>query len=102
MTTFHYKAIASSGDSVEGKLDARDQQDAVNQLHEMGYVPVRADEIGRESRSRRRSVSAGLDLSVEGLICDRVIRTSYVGPNACYEESVRLSNVTGTAARWTM
>jgi general secretion pathway protein F len=54
MTLFRYKAITGAGEVVEGELNAADQRDAVNQLHEMGYTPVRADRARAEQTARRR------------------------------------------------
>lgn len=63
MTLFQYKAIAGGGEVVEGELDATDQSDAVNQLHEMGYVPVRADKLQQSQRRRRRRSLLALELT---------------------------------------
>ena len=49
MSSFRYKAVRQSGEVVEGQLDAPDRQNAVSQLTEMGYVPVRVDSAGGSS-----------------------------------------------------
>lgn len=63
MTRFQYKAVASGGDMVEGELEAKDQQDAVSQLHEMGYVPVSADKVRQENPKHRRKNILALELT---------------------------------------
>lgn len=45
MTRFHYKAVSGSGEMVEGEIEASSQSGAVNQLHDRGFTPIRADEI---------------------------------------------------------
>ena len=51
MSIFRYKAVRSTGESVEGHLEATNKQGAVSQLADMGYVPVRVDQAGGSSFS---------------------------------------------------
>ena len=53
MVRFTYKAVSASGDVIEGEIDARDQAGAIEQLHALGHVPIRADEVGANSPRRR-------------------------------------------------
>ena len=53
MARFAYKAVSASGDVIEGEIDARDQARAIEQLHALGHVPIRADEISVGSPRRR-------------------------------------------------
>lgn len=53
MARFAYKAVSASGDVIEGEIDARDQERAIEQLHALGHVPIRADEISVGSPRRR-------------------------------------------------
>ena len=45
MPTFHYKAVSSSDEVVEGKMEARSQSAVIERLHELGHLPIRADEV---------------------------------------------------------
>lgn len=49
MSTFRYKAVRPTGESVEGELEAINRQGAVSQLADMGYVPVRVDQASGSS-----------------------------------------------------
>jgi general secretion pathway protein F len=56
MALFRYKAVAASGELVEGDMEAESRGAAVARLHELGHVLIRADE------------RAGLALSVASLV----------------------------------
>lgn len=43
MNVFHYKAARQTGEVVEGDLEAVDRDGALNNLTEMGYLPIRVD-----------------------------------------------------------
>ncbi len=45
MPLYRYKAVASSGDTVEGELEAEGQTAAVKRLQALGHLPVRVDEV---------------------------------------------------------
>jgi general secretion pathway protein F len=45
VTLYHYKAVTGSGEMVEGEIEASSQSGAVNQLHDRGFTPIRADEV---------------------------------------------------------
>jgi general secretion pathway protein F len=45
MTRFRYKAVSGAGDIVEGEIEARTQSGVINQLHDRGFTPIRADEV---------------------------------------------------------
>ena len=49
MSTFRYKAVRPTGESVDGELEATNREGAVSQLADMGYVPVRVDQAGGSS-----------------------------------------------------
>jgi len=40
MPTFTYQALDDDGDQVNGDVDASSKQDAINKVHNMGYVPT--------------------------------------------------------------
>lgn len=44
MARYHYKAVATSGELVEGDMEADSRGAAVAQLHDLGHVLIRADE----------------------------------------------------------
>lgn len=41
MTEFIYKATTLSGQTVEGSIDGKDEESAVQNLHRLGYIPIR-------------------------------------------------------------
>jgi len=41
---YHYKAIAQTGDVLEGDIEATDRSDAIDRLQELGHLPIRAEE----------------------------------------------------------
>lgn len=45
MPRFRYKAVAPAGDTVEGEIEARNRNGVIDQLHDRGLVPIRADEV---------------------------------------------------------
>ena len=53
MARFSYKAVSASGDVIEGEMDARDRAAAIDQIHALGHVPIRADQVGAGSPRRR-------------------------------------------------
>lgn len=50
MPLFRYKAVAASGEIVEGEMEARAQNVVIERLHDAGHLPIRADEITPTSR----------------------------------------------------
>lgn len=50
MPTFRYKAVTDSGSVLEGEMDAPSQSVVIERLHELGHLPIRADEIKGPSR----------------------------------------------------
>jgi general secretion pathway protein F len=59
MPLFRYKAVAPSGEMLEGVLEARAEEAVIERLQAMGYVPIRAEEaksaaaVGEFERRRR-------------------------------------------------
>lgn len=49
MSTYRYKAVTASGTVVEGEMEAASQAAVIQQLHESGHVPVRAEEVRRSA-----------------------------------------------------
>jgi general secretion pathway protein F len=43
MALYRYEAAAASGELVTGEMDATTQKAVVEQLHTLGYIPIRAD-----------------------------------------------------------
>src|SRR4051812_37955663 len=50
MARFSYKAVTTTGDTIEDQLDAPDRMAVVQRLHALSYVAIRVDEI-RSSRA---------------------------------------------------
>lgn len=46
MTLYHYKAISSSGEILQGELDAPSEDAVVSHLQDRGYIPVTTTEAG--------------------------------------------------------
>ncbi|MEM7224695.1 MAG: type II secretion system F family protein [Pseudomonadota bacterium] len=44
MPRFHYKAVASDGEVIEGELDAADRAALIEQLRQQGHLPIQAAE----------------------------------------------------------
>lgn len=49
MPEFRYKSVAPSGEMHEGVIQAQSQAEAIDKLHDMGHVPIRAEAAGRGS-----------------------------------------------------
>ena len=49
MPAYRYKAVTTSGDVVEGEMEASSQSAVIEKLHDLGHLPIRADE--REAAS---------------------------------------------------
>ena len=49
MPRYHYKAVTSAGEIIEGVIDATDRQAVVDRLHTQGSTPIRAEESARGS-----------------------------------------------------
>ncbi len=45
MALYRYKAVTSSGETVEGEMEAVGQTAAVKRLQALGHLPVRVDEV---------------------------------------------------------
>ena len=56
MALFRYKAVSGSGDIVEGEMKAGSRAGVIDQLHDRGYVPIRADEVRAPSHAGPRAV----------------------------------------------
>lgn len=65
MTLFAYKAVAASGDVVEGEMEAHDKAAVIALLHARGFVPIRADEVASRTSGRwlRRELWGGRQVS---------------------------------------
>src|SRR5882762_3444288 len=51
MTRYRYRAVAASGETIEGTLEAADKRTAIERLQALGHVPIRADEIAADPLS---------------------------------------------------
>src|SRR5258706_3705001 len=51
MTRYRYRAVAGSGETIEGTLEAADKRPAIERLQALGHVPIRADEIAADPLS---------------------------------------------------
>lgn len=51
MTKYRYRAVAASGETIEGTLEAADRYAAIERLQTWGHVPIRADEVGSDPLS---------------------------------------------------
>ena len=56
MPQFIYKAIASSGEVLEGEIAASDRDEALNRLRDQGVIPIRADVLPSGGAKRPRAV----------------------------------------------
>lgn len=45
MPLFRYKAVDPQGKTLEGEMEARDQSAVIERLHDLGHLPIRADEV---------------------------------------------------------
>jgi general secretion pathway protein F len=59
MPLYRYQAAAASGEVVTGEMDAATQKAVVERLHDLGYVPIRAD-IASSSALLRLPLSLSL------------------------------------------
>jgi general secretion pathway protein F len=53
MPAFHYKAVAASGEMLEGEMDAPSQSIAIERLQSAGHLPISAEESTSKSGSSR-------------------------------------------------
>jgi len=53
---FHYKAADSSGDVVQGEMEAPSHEAVIRNLEAQGHIPIRAEEIAPASHGEPRSV----------------------------------------------
>lgn len=55
MARYRYKAVAASGETVEGEMEAGSEEDVLQRLHVEGYIPIRAvAQSGRRMRQGTR------------------------------------------------
>jgi general secretion pathway protein F len=47
MSTFRYKAVDSAGKVVEGEMEAGSQSVVITRLHDLGHLPIRAEEVSK-------------------------------------------------------
>lgn len=52
MASFRYKAVRAGGELVEGDMEAPTKAHVMARLADMGYVPIRAEEVGRNALAR--------------------------------------------------
>ena len=45
MPIFHYKAVASDGQSLQGEIEALSKADAISRLQQAGHLPISAEEV---------------------------------------------------------
>jgi general secretion pathway protein F len=57
MPAFHYKAVAASGEMLEGEMDAPSQSIAIERLQSAGHLPISAEESTSKSGSSRLGIS---------------------------------------------
>ncbi len=55
MPLFHYKALTTSGEPVEGEMEASDKQAVVNFLYDEGHIPIYAEQVGINHSSSRKN-----------------------------------------------
>ncbi len=69
MPLYHFKAVARSGDVLEGDIEALTQSEAIDKVHDMGHLPIRADEVDGASPWAwlKRDLLAGRRLSPKHL-----------------------------------
>jgi general secretion pathway protein F len=60
---FQYKAASSSGDVLEGEMEAISQEAVIRRLQAQGHIPIRAEEV---TRSAAETTGLGLDLRGRG------------------------------------
>ncbi len=54
MARFNYKAIASTGETLEGEMEAKSQAAVIERLQAAGYLPIKADEVGESGGTGER------------------------------------------------
>lgn len=52
MARFHYKAVTSSGEVMEGEVQGESEEEVLRRLHADGYLPIRAREISAQRPPR--------------------------------------------------
>ena len=50
MPTYRYNAVTNAGKYLEGEMEAPSQSAVIERLHDLGHLPIRADEIKGPSR----------------------------------------------------
>jgi len=64
MPVFHYKAITSEGEITEGEMEAANEAAVIIRLKEVGYLPVKAEQVVGNGRCEgRRLFTPGRTLS---------------------------------------
>src|SRR5512143_3961064 len=51
MPEFNYRATTVTGQSVEGRMDGKDEATVVQSLHQLGYIPIRITSTLEKGRS---------------------------------------------------
>ena len=63
MPAFHYKAVAASGEMLEGEMDAPSQSIAIERLQSAGHMPISAEErTGKAGPSRLHLLSTAFQV----------------------------------------
>ena len=59
MSTFRYVAKKSTGDTVEGTIETQTKEDAIERVNQMGYFPIRMDEVAAKSEPSSHGFFSG-------------------------------------------
>lgn len=55
MPTYFYKAVSSSGEKLEGEMEAASQSVAIEKLQNSGHIPISAVEASKAKRNTNRA-----------------------------------------------
>lgn len=68
MPEYLYKAVMLSGQTVEGSIDGRDEESVVQNLHHLGYIPIRIISAQEKGAGLRLSSFLPLRVGVKDLL----------------------------------
>lgn len=57
MPTFKYRAKETQGKTVEGLVEAATQEEAIEKVSQLGYIPIRLEQIASEKKKEHKSSS---------------------------------------------
>lgn len=55
MPLFHYKALTENGESIEGEMEAANQDAIISWLHENGQIPIKTEKVGNSVSSDQKT-----------------------------------------------